>query len=59
MINNRPMVVYVAYSTDWDVVWRLIELGARLDMPEVKTALTEAFKFRVRRCPTARSIHTK
>jgi uncharacterized protein len=26
MANGQPMIVYVAYSIDWDVVWRLIEL---------------------------------
>jgi uncharacterized protein len=44
MANGQPMIVYVAYSIDWDVVWRLIELGARLDTPKVKTGLIEAFK---------------
>jgi uncharacterized protein len=44
MVNSRPMIVYVAYSIDWDVVWRLIELGARLDIPEVKAGLIEAFR---------------
>jgi len=43
-VNGRPMIVDVAYGTDWDVVWRLIELGARLDTPEVKAGLSEAFK---------------
>jgi uncharacterized protein len=44
MVNDQPMIVYVAYSVDWDVVWRLIELGARLDTPKVKVGLIEAFK---------------
>jgi uncharacterized protein len=44
MVNGRPMIVDAAYGTDWDVVWRLIELGARLDTPAVKAGLSEAFK---------------
>jgi hypothetical protein len=44
MVNGRPMIVDAAYGTDWDVVWRLIELGARLDTPEIKAGLNEAFK---------------
>jgi hypothetical protein len=38
------MIVDTAYAVDWEVVWRLIELGARVDTPEVKAGLIEAFK---------------
>jgi hypothetical protein len=44
MINGQPMIVDTAYALDWDVVWRLIELGARLDTPQVKAGLIEASK---------------
>jgi hypothetical protein len=36
--------VDAAHAVDWDAVWRLIELGARLDTPQVKAGLIEAFK---------------
>ncbi len=42
--NERPMVVSYAISLDWDVVWHLIELGARLDTPKVQEGLMFAFK---------------
>lgn len=38
------MVVTYAISEDSDVVWRLIQLGARTDAPRVREGLTFAFK---------------
>lgn len=43
-VNERPMVVDCAIAVDWDVVWHLIELGARLDTPKVQDGLMFAFK---------------
>jgi uncharacterized protein len=38
-----PLVVGYAYSVDWDVVWHLIELGARTDTPRAREGLIAAF----------------
>lgn len=43
-VKEEPMVVTYAISENWDVVWRLIQLGARLDAPRVREGLTFAFK---------------
>ena len=43
-VKEEPMVVTYAISEDWDVVWRLIQLGARTDAPRVREGLTFAFK---------------
>lgn len=43
-VGERPMVVGYAISEDWDVVCRLIELGARLDAPDIREGLLFAFK---------------
>lgn len=43
MVNGEPMVVAMALSLDWDVVWHLIALGARLDTPRVTNGLVGAF----------------
>lgn len=43
-VKEEPMVVTYAISEDWDVVWRLIQLGARLDTPRIREGLTFAFK---------------
>lgn len=44
MVKEEPMVVTYAISEDWDVVWRLIQLGVRLDTPRIREGLTFAFK---------------
>lgn len=41
---ERPMIVDAAFANDWDVVWKLIELGAKLDSPKVRNGLVFAFK---------------
>lgn len=42
-VNGQPMIVDAAYGTDWDVVWHLIHLGAKLDTAQVRSGLTESF----------------
>lgn len=42
--DGQPLVVYYAYSVDWDVVWHLIQLGARTDTPKAQAGLLECFK---------------
>lgn len=41
--DGQPLVVYFAYSVDWDVVWHLIQLGARTDTPKAREGLVAAF----------------
>jgi uncharacterized protein len=41
--DGWPLVVGYAYSVDWDVVWHLIELGARTDTPKAREGLVAAF----------------
>ena len=43
LVNGQPMIVDAAYGADWDVVWHLIGLGARLDSHQVQLGLVEAF----------------
>ncbi|WP_175824214.1 hypothetical protein [Burkholderia sp. BCC0419] len=43
-VDGQPMVVNAAWGADWDVVWRLIELGARTDTPKAAAGLVETFK---------------
>jgi ankyrin repeat protein len=43
-VDGQPMVVDAAYGVDWDVVWHLIQLGARTDTPKAAAGLIEAFK---------------
>lgn len=43
-VDGQPMVVNAAWGADWDVVWRLIELGARTDTPKAAAGLIETFK---------------
>lgn len=42
--DGQPLAVGYAISEDWDVVWHLIELGARLDTPKVREGMMFAFK---------------
>ena len=42
--DGQPLVVGYAISEDWDVVWHLISLGARLDTPQVRDGMIFAFK---------------
>lgn len=41
--EGRPLIVSYAQSVDWDVVWHLLELGARTDTPKVRDGLVAAF----------------
>jgi len=41
--DGQPLVVSYAYSVDWDVVWHLIQLGARTDTPKAREGLVDAF----------------
>jgi uncharacterized protein len=41
--DGQPLVVSYAQSVDWDVVWHLIELGARTDTPKARAGLLGAF----------------
>jgi uncharacterized protein len=41
--DGWPLVVGYANSVDWDVVWHLIELGARTDTPRAREGLIAAF----------------
>ncbi|KVH57062.1 hypothetical protein WS89_22285 [Burkholderia sp. MSMB1072] len=43
-VDGQPMVVDAAWGADWDVVWRLIELGARTDTPKAAAGLVETFR---------------
>lgn len=43
-VKGEPMVLTYAISEDWDVVWRLIQLGARTDTPRLREGLMFAFK---------------
>lgn len=43
-VKEEPMVLTYAMSEDWDVVWRLIQLGANTDTPRVREGLAFAFK---------------
>lgn len=43
-INQQPMVVTAAITSDWDVVRHLLQLGARIDTPKVRDGLMFAFK---------------
>lgn len=42
--NGQPLVVFAAYSADWDVVWHMIRLGADLESSQVQEGLIETFK---------------
>jgi hypothetical protein len=42
--DGKTLVGRYGTSTDWDVVWHLIQLGARLDTPEVREDMISAFK---------------
>ena len=54
--DGQPLLVSYATSEDWDVVWHLIELGARLDTPQAREGMIFAFKNPGFPSPTARSI---
>jgi uncharacterized protein len=41
--GGQPLIVGYAWSVDWDVVWHLIELGARTDTPDVREGLVATF----------------
>lgn len=41
--GGQPLIVGYAWSVDWDVVWHLIELGARTDTPDVREGLIATF----------------
>ncbi len=43
-VKGEPMVVTYAISEDWDVVWRLIQLGAHTDTPRLREGLEFAFR---------------
>ncbi|AQQ20441.1 hypothetical protein [Burkholderia cenocepacia] len=43
-VNGQPTVVNAAWGADWDVVWRLIELGTRTDTPKAAVGLVGTFK---------------
>lgn len=43
-VDGAPMVVDAAWAVDWDVVWHLIELGARTDTPDAAEGLVTTFK---------------
>lgn len=42
--DGQFLVARYGVSEDWDVVWHLMELGARLDTPEVREGMLFAFK---------------
>lgn len=42
--DGQFIVVRYGISADWDVVWHLIQLGARLDTPKVRDGMLFAFK---------------
>jgi uncharacterized protein len=41
--DGQPLIVGYAWSVDWDVVWHLIELGARTDTPKAREGLVATF----------------
>jgi ankyrin repeat protein len=43
-VKDEPMVLTYAISEDWDVVWKLIQLGASTDSPRIREGLAFAFK---------------
>jgi len=42
--DGQPLVVSYALSVDWDVVWHLIQLGARTDTAKARDGLVAAFE---------------
>jgi uncharacterized protein len=42
-IGGDPMLLDAAFAVDWDVVLRLLELGAKLDAPQIREGMKLAF----------------